>query len=709
MIPLKNPFFFFSAVGILAAAHAACSPTTPSDDGNDGFDDDGQPGGDGDISLGTGGGIGGDGDLDIGGDGDVGIIAPNGSAFPAAPVLVGATEADAGPFADPNNFQPGSVCVHEPHLSDSKGVGALFPENWLRPRFRWTGTADTWEIRLSAESQGNDLVVYTKDTQWIMPKEMWDTIAKGVPDEITVTIRGNSGGTIIGQQGTFRITPALAGGSMVFWGTSSSVVESGSSRLYGFSMGDEAVVDTLRAEQVTGITNVIQANGVDLRGENESSYIAGISTGAPRCIGCHNATPDGLAMAFTDDYPWNMGMGSVEAGSTGAPPAYLSAGARELMKIPFLGTSAMLPLTWNDAAAPDRTMITTMGSRPGYVYINYSDKPVPEEHELIWIDLETNEVIPSMVPAATGNPAVPWPDDQAQNGERIQAAQERETAIIDAQGTAWGTLYRETGGSISNPAAAKTSLRLAYSVSESSLDGHPDWHNNTADIKVLTLTSPRVSAGASVALAGASDPGMLEYYPAFSPDDAFIAFNQAPAPTSKTRCKEDPQNCTNNPANLGANPDGPYYNRNGEIAIVPSAGGTPHRLRANDPVECSGEVSPGVTNSWPKWSSAVREIDGSKYYFVIFSSTRAYEGQFQLQKTPYTPPIDTRSSQLYMSVVQVAADGTVTSYAPIYLWNQNYLATGPNPEDYEPLVTANLTPAWEDFSIPEVPPVTVIR
>ncbi len=29
-------------------------------------------------------------------------------------------------------------------------------------------------------------------------------------------------------------------------------------------------------------------------------------------------------MIFTDDYPWNLGISSVTAGTTGAPPDYLT-------------------------------------------------------------------------------------------------------------------------------------------------------------------------------------------------------------------------------------------------------------------------------------------------------------------------------------------------------------------------------------------------
>lgn len=729
---LKKPFLFLSALGAIAAAHAACSPTTVTDDGNDGFDD-GSPGGDGDLAVGTGGigGPGGDGDIGslISGDGD-GIIQPNGSAFPAEPIVVEGTDMGAtGPFADPENFMAGSVCVFEPHLSDANGVGALYPMNWLRPAFRWVGTGTVWEIRLSAASQGNDLVVYTTKTEWTMPKELWDVIAAGVHDEITVTIRGVSGGSVVGMRGTFRIIPALAGGSMVFWGTKGSTVEPDASKLYGFTMGDEAVVETLSTDQVQSVDRVYTAKGTDLRGEigaTDGDYIEGFDFGASRCIGCHTGTPDGTGMIFTDDYPWNMGIASVQGETAGAVPDYVSKQALQFLKMPFLGTGMMMKTFW---AEGDRTLLTTRGRRDDvatdYVYINYGyGEPrtyEPNVHDLIWIDLQTTATVSDTLPAATGDVAGEDPPYTAHytGEERIAEAADRGDEILAAEGTAWGVLISEGNASISNPTPANLTNRIAYAVSETSYDGHPDWHNNTADIKIADITNPKGTA-TGTPLAGASDPAFLEYYPAFSPDDLFVAFNRAPAPSDTARCAEGKQvdrtaapdgaeRCTNKPrAQLGASPDGPYYNANGEIYIVPAAGGAPHRLRGNDPVMCSGEASPGVINSWPKWSSSVRDVDGKMYYFVVFSSARQYPGQFELPPTASTPPIDKRSSQLYMSVVEHdPATGAIVSYAPIYLWNQRFLATGPT--TYEELPTANLTPVWEDFTIPEVPPVTVIR
>lgn len=628
---------------------------------------------------------------------DSGIVVPNGSAFPPDPLFEAGVDASATTaFAQAGPFGSG-VCVYEPQLSDANGPGALYPQNWLRPRFRWTGTGSEtlWEIRLHAESQDNDLVAYTRNTQWLMPKDIWEQIAQAVFDPITVTIRGDAGGSMVGASGDFRIVPVLAGGSMVFWGTQSSVVAPGSSRLFGFSVGDEAVVETLRAEQ-SATTGILHEGGRNLRGEE--TPVAGFQAGQARCVGCHVATPDGDTVAFTDDWPWNKIMASVADGTAGALPPYLSESAQVLLKMPFLGTQAMTAAHW---ATGDRILVTTFGHRSGYIYVTYeNERMIPEKHDLIWIDLETTAAIPNGPP--------PGMYEGAFSTERDNAMMARETAILNSVGSAWGTftLTGETG-SVSNPAWSNDGSVIAYASSETSIDGHPDWHNNTSDIHLVDYNARQ--GGQIRALPGASDPTVLEYYPAFSPDDTLIAFTRAPAPSNSSRCKQDPvAGCLNDPAGLGQYPDGPYYNRNGEVYVV-GGDGVPVRLRANDPVACSGEASPGVLNSWPKWSSTPREYDGKRYYFLIFSSARAYPGQFELTPTDYTPPILTKSSQLYMTAIEVdiATGAIVQTYPAIYIWNQNYVVVPP--DQVMPLQTSNLTPAWEDFSIPEVPPVQIVE
>jgi hypothetical protein len=144
----------------------------------------------------------------------------------------------------------------------------------------------------------------------------------------------------------------------------------------------------------------------------------------------------------------------------------------------------------------------------------------------------------------------------------------------------------------------------------------------------------------------------------------------------------------------------PYYNADGEINIVPSRGGTPIRLVANDPPSCTAQPSPGVTNSWPKWSPIALSVGGKRYYFLIFSSARKYDGQFSLTD-PYDDGGTVQSSQLYMASFVVDEAGAVTSYPAIYLWNQNRLVEN---GVLSTLATSNLTPAWDEFHIPPPPP-----
>jgi hypothetical protein len=140
-----------------------------------------------------------------------------------------------------------------------------------------------------------------------------------------------------------------------------------------------------------------------------------------------------------------------------------------------------------------------------------------------------------------------------------------------------------------------------------------------------------------------------EYYPAFSPDDKYIAHNVVPGGSSS------------------------YANPSAEVYVIPSGGGTRVRLAANDPPTCTNQgTSPGVENSWPKWAPQANQANGKTYYWLTFSSTR-------------NSPITGATPQLY--VTPVVDDGTtLTTYPALYLWNQ--------PSDEH-----NHTPAWDFFEI----------
>jgi hypothetical protein len=154
--------------------------------------------------------------------------------------------------------------------------------------------------------------------------------------------------------------------------------------------------------------------------------------------------------------------------------------------------------------------------------------------------------------------------------------------------------------------------------------------------------------GSATPIAGASDPAYNEFYPALSPDDRLVAFSRVPVQDGDS-----------------------YNNRHAEVFVVPAAGGEPTRIAANDPGVCEGTSSPGITNSWPKWSPDATVTAGKTYYWLTFSSTRAG-----------------RAPQLYVApVVRLGDSDELTTYPALYLWNQ-------------PTDEGNHTPAWDTFQIP---------
>ena len=660
-----------------------------------------------------------DGDNLFDDDDDLGCT--NGCAFPSDPILEpGVAVTDLGTtFDDPEAFQAGAICVVEPQLSGPNGeLGALFPRNWLRPRFRWTssGGETLWEIRLRNETQPNDLRAYTRDTQWLMPAQVWERMA-AVNTPVTVTIRGvGAGGVVTGTRGDFQVAPVDAGGSMVFWATTSSLVTRTplSSKLQGFTVGDEAVVQTLAASQVQ-TTNIPGEDGARARGfyacggETPRPTCAaepnnpaccdptGYEFGQVECVGCHVSTPDGKSVLFTDNWPWNKVAASIEPGTVGALPATVTPYAAALLKQPWLGMQALSPAFFSTEPGGQRILITSYGLRPAPGTTPFASAQ-PTRHSLAWFDLAAVDPSPTLPPYPEEFPLVnPY-------GPVLAA---RQAAVGRSYNRSWGliTTLGENDNAVT-PTWSNDGVEIAYvSTNKSSTDGHPDWTANTADIKVVPYANH--GGGAATPLLGASDPGVLEYYPEFSAGDAFVAFARAPNPTLGLRCvpsqNEQGVVATCAPQELGENPDGPYYNRNGEIYIVKRGGGTPIRLAANDPVSCTGDTVRGSINNWPKWSPRREQSEGKTYYFLIFSSARSYPGSFEMPRARLTPAISNKSSQLYMTPIVVDdATGNVTTYPAVYLWNQNIVVDAAGTATIEN--TSNLTPAWDDFSIPPVPP-----
>ncbi len=305
-------------------------------------------------------------------------------------------------------------------------------------------------------------------------------------------------------------------------------------------------------------------------------------------------------------------------------------------------------------------------------------------HQLAWIDMESTATIDVAFPA---------------NPDYGQTLTTRQGQAKTAEGTAWGLIatgdtMSDVLPSLSNLSATNT---IAYVESDFTPDGHPDYSATQASIRTVTYNNH--AGGTSAPLQGASDAQHLNYYPSYSADDQLIAFNQAPAPSATS-------------------PDGPYYNRFGQVMIVPAAGGTPISLAANTPNSCAGDnVSAGIINSWPKWSPDVVSTKtatsaGKTYYFLIFSSARLYKDEFSEQFTLVANPLSNftglhLSSQLYLAAIVVDnATNAVTTYPAVYIWNQN--RTPGSGTTTTNLQYSNLTPAWAPFALPPLvitPPV----
>ncbi|MBA3541053.1 MAG: hypothetical protein H0T79_15690 [Deltaproteobacteria bacterium] len=307
------------------------------------------------------------------------------------------------------------------------------------------------------------------------------------------------------------------------------------------------------------------------------------------CVGCHSSTPDGAYVGFSasavagNGDPATLGILSADGAKT--VPPFITPTAQGLMARQGQEQPVFSRLHWQ---AGDRTAVTMFA--------------VGARFEMIWTDLETSDA---------------------------------------TQGVGWGVIGR-TGET--NAAAyasfAHVNDTLLYVSAPAVASGVT---TTSGDLATVPYTAR--AGGTPTPITGAATPEHNEYYPTFSPDDAYVAYNRVP----------DGQSSYNNSA--------------AEVFAIPTGGGTPVRLRANDPPACSGRTSPGVTNSWPKWAPGLTDQTGKRYYWLTFSSTRGTGGNPQLYVTP------------------VIDDGqTLTTFPALYLWNQ------PAPEN-------NHTPAWDNFAI----------
>jgi hypothetical protein len=347
----------------------------------------------------------------------------------------------------------------------------------------------------------------------------------------------------------------------------------------------------------------------------------------------------------------------------------------------MLGVGTFSPAHY---AAGDRMYIATLGTSWNSFALTDPGVASGVTTQLAWFNLEWDNattaaggVLDSGLPAAT--PCTQQPAYPGIMGN----AQPCIPAPVSNGG--WGIIARtgDSNGagapSWSHNADGNTDFIAYASTNTGVKDGRMDCSVSASCVSDVVIV-PYASSGpglggkggAVTKLPGASDPAFNEYYPAWSPDDKFIAFNRVPAGKSM------------------------YNQALADVYVVPyngGNGGTAQSLVANNPVSCTGATPGSVQNTWPKWApnpidpktqkpAPQTDKNGNTYYWVTFSSIRSPQAPMDATNG------NKRKQQLYVAGVVVAADGTtVTTYAPIYLWNQDFTVN-------------NLIPAWGEFGIP---------
>jgi hypothetical protein len=311
------------------------------------------------------------------------------------------------------------------------------------------------------------------------------------------------------------------------------------------------------------------------------------------CVGCHTSSPDGLLAFFGRASP----SFSVDArqvnGSSGAPA------------MGQVTTNALTNLARTDQDLPTLSKVH-YGPGDAVVITVMSNTVTSNTWQLIWTDL-----------------------------------------LATSAGTGILTRMNDTNGA-ATPSWSHDGLNIAYTSSNAVVDGRVDQGNG--DIFIVPYNNRM--GGAAAAVPGLNDmTNYNQYYPVFSPNDKFLAYNRNPRGTQM------------------------YNSPSAEIWVGPAAGGTPTRIAANDPPACTGVKSPGITNSWARWSPSFTGVNGKNYYWLVFSSTRRPMG----------------NPQLFISalVTTTGPSGEVISntYPAIYIPTQDPTQN-------------NHTPAWDEFMIP---------
>ncbi len=336
---------------------------------------------------------------------------------------------------------------------------------------------------------------------------------------------------------------------------------------------------------------------------------AGINAGGKQtgCISCHASSPDGKVMFYSSDDPPGYHRSIDARLVTGGKPG------------PDIISDAAFALLGRHRQLAPILSVTHYSPEDAVVLTVYRSNDMSLKFDLIWTDLHATDMNGWGVIARNGDPRNPTSVSWRHDGTEI--------AYVSSLGGIEGVIASSTP---QDPV-----------------------------VDIYTVPYNNRLGGDAKPLPGASEPLMLEFYPVYSPEDTFIAFNR-----------------TDRVLTIQTS----YDQTAAEIYLIESKGGVPVRLKANDPPVCTGLKSPGLTNSWTRWSPQATIAQDLKYYWLVYSSKRRVAAGLR--------------PQLYVSaIVTKYVDGKEVLHAE---YPGVYVASQDPAEN-------NHTPQWDYFVVDDIP------
>jgi len=198
------------------------------------------------------------------------------------------------------------------------------------------------------------------------------------------------------------------------------------------------------------------------------------------------------------------------------------------------------------------------------------------------------------------------------------------------------------------PALSPDAKRIVYVATDGMVDGYfgpAGWAGPTmsADLWQVPVTITKDQApvfGAPSPVPFASGTKENETFPTFSRDGKLLAFMRS------------------KPGRGG------YDEETGEIWVMPAdASAPPVRIAANDaPADASVFSGQGLTSSWPRFGETTVTTPEGTYYMLLFSSRRGSPELWEDEGGGSSPVNGRPIVHLYLTMVRLANDGTLTTF-----------------------------------------------